>query len=196
MAIEFLEDRRKALEEAFFRRENARLLAQLRAQREDAARRQNLRAASGLRDDALLEALVREGITAESLAALMLVPLVFVAFGDGKLATSERFAILSAADGLGIARGSPGFALLEGWLGERPHVSLWSAWVHYAQALCEKLGAADREVLRDDVLRRAHEVAKAAGGVVGLGPKIASGQQAVLDKLEAAFSGEAEPPTR
>jgi hypothetical protein len=188
MTIDFLDERRKALEEAFFRKENARLLEHLREEREDEENRTSLSKASGIEDRALLDALVHEGIQSESLAALTLVPLVFVAWGDDKLAPAERFAILSAADASGIARGTPSFELLESWLSERPHHTLFHAWVQYVRMLSERLREDDRKTLRENVLHRAREVAKAAGGVLGLGPKIAPGQQAVLDKLADAFS--------
>ncbi|UCE85845.1 MAG: hypothetical protein JSU66_16195 [Deltaproteobacteria bacterium] len=189
MTIDFLDERRKALEEAFFRKENARLLENLREKRHDEEKRTSLSRASGIEDRALLDALVHEGLQAESLAAITLVPLVFTAWGDGKLEPPERFAILSAADASGIARGSASFELLESWLRDRPHHTLFRAWVQYVHVLCERLRDDDRKALRDNVLHRAREVAKAAGGVLGLGPKIAPGQQAVLDKLADAFSG-------
>ena len=45
---DFLGDRRKALEEAFFRKENARLLENLREKRHDEEKRTSLSRASGI----------------------------------------------------------------------------------------------------------------------------------------------------
>ena len=58
MAGEFLGERRKGLEEEFFRRQEAALLARHRAEAEQHAARAALAAASQIRDEALLGQIV------------------------------------------------------------------------------------------------------------------------------------------
>src|SRR5438105_8011251 len=98
MADELFGDRRKALEEAFFAKQNERVKQQLRAKQEGQARREALAAASGIRDEGVLDQLVALGLGAETLAALSLVPLVEVAWADGTIDAKERAAILAGIE--------------------------------------------------------------------------------------------------
>src|SRR5713226_8693532 len=93
MTDELFGDRRKALEEAFFAKQNERVKQQLRAKQEGQARREALAAASGIRDEGVLDKLVSLGLGAETLAVLSLVPLVEVAWADGTIDAKERAAI-------------------------------------------------------------------------------------------------------
>ena len=72
---DFLGDRRKALEEEFFRKENEKLRGQLRAQMERADHRESLARASGISDKAVLDDLIALGLDGQTVAALGLVPL-------------------------------------------------------------------------------------------------------------------------
>jgi hypothetical protein len=44
-----------------------------------------------------------------------------------------------------------------------------------------------RQKLKEDLLGRARDVAKAAGGLLGMGRKVSKVEQAVLDELETTF---------
>src|SRR5690242_3342880 len=82
---EILRDRERALEDEFFRREDQRLLEHLGALRVAASTREALAKASGITDPVLLDMLVAHGIKAETVAALSFVPLLEVAWADGRL---------------------------------------------------------------------------------------------------------------
>ena len=187
MADELFGDRRKALEEAFFAKQNERVKQQLRAKQEGQARREALAAASGIRDEGVLDKLVSLGLGAETLAALSLVPLVEVAWADGTMDAKERAAILAGIEKQGIAAASPAHELVEGWLSNRPDRQLLVAWKDYVKALAASLDAGALAALRSDLLGRARAVAEAAGGVLGLGSKISKAEEGVLRDLEQAF---------
>jgi hypothetical protein len=187
MSDEFLGDRKKALEAAFFAKQNAALLERLRVQHQRESRKEQLQSVCDLRDPELLEKLVDLGVDAESWAALSLVPLVEVAWADGALEPREREAILDAAAEEGIAPGSPGQALLDSWLGARPQPSLFATWGAYATGLAAKLDAAQRAELRRDIVERASKVAKAAGGLLGLAT-VSEAEKRVLAALEKPFA--------
>lgn len=182
-----LGDRRKALEDSFFAKENERALERMRKDRQAKADRDELSAVTGLKDEALLDGLLELGFRAETLAALSLYPLVAVAWADRRIAASERRAILAAAREQGLSQDDSAFALLERWLETRPSESLLGAWKDLVNGLKSSLSGDALEALRGDVMGRAEEVAKAAGGVLGLGPKISDDEQAVLDELAEAF---------
>ncbi len=187
MATGVLEERRRALEEAFFQKFNEKLRANLRAEREHDERREKLGQASGIGDPAVLESLLRLGIEAETLAALAIVPLVVVAWADGKLDRDERDAVLEAARGAGVGEDSVAYALLEGWLAYRPGGELFDAWLGYAETISETVGPEEREALKRNFSDRARQVAEASGGFLGLTSKVSSQEKEILARIEAAF---------
>lgn len=187
MQKEFLADRKKGLEEAFFAEQDATLRRRLREADAVKAKRDALFAASGISDAAALDELVALGITAETLAALSLVPLVAVAWADGEIDAREREAALSGAEQAGLVKGGTGYDLLEGWLAKRPGPDLFAAWKGYVAALSPTLDAHARETLKAEVLGRARAVAEAAGGFLGFGSRVSEAERAALAGLEGAF---------
>jgi uncharacterized membrane protein YkoI len=106
MSEEFLGDRRKALEEEFFAKQNQRLLRQFRETMAVKAKHEALAAASGITDAAVLEQLAAVDLSSETMAALALVPLVEVAWADGTLDAKEHSALLAAAEDAGLSQDS------------------------------------------------------------------------------------------
>ena len=90
MNHEVLGNRRRALEESFFARQNNRLLEQLRSETAAAERLQQLATVSGIEDPATLQQLLAADIQPETFAAVSLIPIVQVAWSDGKLDDKER----------------------------------------------------------------------------------------------------------
>lgn len=180
-----LDERRQALEEAFFCKQDE-LRAQIHAAREHATAHEALAAHTPGADAALLDRLVELGIRVESLAALMLVPLVEVAWADGTMDPREREAVLNAATATGIELGSPSHALLESWTQDRPPAALYEAWRQYVASLCNELSADHRWHLEEQLLGRARNIARAAGGFLGLA-KVSKPEEDVLQRLEKAF---------
>jgi len=188
MKEDFLADRRRALEESFFTKQNEALRQKLREKERHQARKEALSEASGITDEHTLSRLLDLEISNETLAALYLVPLVEVAWADGKIEEKERKALLEAAEKSGLHHDSPSHELLEEWLGHRPEAKLLEAWKQYIGVLTESMDQAAKQDLRRDLVGRARSVAEAAGGFLGLGNKVSVAEQAVLDELEAAFS--------
>ncbi|HSE95648.1 MAG TPA: hypothetical protein VLD61_07125 [Methylomirabilota bacterium] len=181
-----LRERGRSLEDEFFRRQDAQLLARLRERKDAEARREALAKVTGITNAAVLDRLTKLGIRAETVAALRLVPLVEVAWADGTLDPSERNAILARAHESGIPSGSPEAALLEGWLAGPPDAALRSAWTQLVQGLCEVLQPAEIAQMRAGLLDRARAVAGASGGLLGLG-KVSAAESEAIARLEAAF---------
>ncbi len=188
MNEDFLGDRRKALEDTFFAKHNDQLKQKLREANTARAKRDALRTVSGIADEAVLDQLIALNVQSETLAALSLVPLIEVAWADGRMESKERQAILTGAQTAGLAIGSASYQLLEGWLNQPPAPALFNAWQVYVKALVSTLDADAREALKADLLGRARVVADAAGGVLGLGSRISRAEQARLTALEQAFA--------
>lgn len=182
-----LDDRRAALEDAFFAQQNDALLRKLREA--DAAKQTKaaLSAVSGVTDDAVLEKLAALNIGSDTLAALALVPLMAVAWADGSIEDNERRAAFSRAAEAGLARQDVSHQLFERWLAEPPPAALLAAWKAYIGAFSATLSPEDRAAFKMEILDRARAVAEAAGGFLGIGRKISASEQRVLKELEAAF---------
>jgi hypothetical protein len=188
MTEDFLAERRRALEESFFNKQNEALRLKLREREQASARKEALAAASGISDEATLSRLLALRISSETLAALYLVPLVEVAWADGKIEAAERKALLSAAQGAGMHDGNPSYGLLEGWLAQRPNSELLEAWKQYIRVLTETMDSAAKQTLKRDLVGRAKSVAEAAGGFLGVGGKVSAAEQKVINELEAVFA--------
>ena len=184
---EFLGDRKKALEESFFARQNELLLEKRRAEKTKLAAKEALQEASQIRDDAVLTRLVELEIGPDTWTALSLIPLVEVAWADGVLEDKERRAILEAAADTGVRPGKSSYELLESWLGEKPDGRLLEVWGEYVVGIAGRLDESGRRALHEEIIGGAKRVAEAAGGILGFGNKSSSEEQAVIDKLERAF---------
>ncbi len=164
---DIIHERGKSLEEAFFRHRDQQLLEKLRADLTTKTAVESLRAATGITDENTLRELAEQNVTTESMTSLSMVPLVVVAWADGKIAPGERDALLKAAHEAGIEEGTPAYQLFESWLGQKPDSELFEAWKHYVSALKEKLDPAGFHQMTAAIMERAKRVAKASGGLLG-----------------------------
>ncbi len=133
--MSFLDDRRRGAEEAFFAKQNELLRVQMRASSTSDATHQDLKAASGLTNDAVLATLKALNVGPEGAAAVSLIPLVAVAWADGEVSGPERDALLKAAAQAGLEENSPGYQVFSSWLAEAPPSRLMARWKDYAK-LC------------------------------------------------------------
>lgn len=186
MSSEFLDDRRKALEDEFFHKQSQKDLESMREKLVLQTSKEALRKASGMTDDAVLDKLVALGIGAQTIMALSIVPLVHVAWADGKVQPEERDAILQGAHKKGIEKGTEAHELLEDWLARKPADRLFDTWAAYIKALCEQLSAEEMQQLRSQVTRFARFVAESSGGFLGIG-KVSDAEEQTLTRIETAF---------
>jgi len=183
---EFLDERRAALEDEFFHKENEKKLAKLRAELSAKESKEELKKASGMTDDVVLDKLVSLGLRGPTVAALSLVPLIAVAWADGELQDNERHSILQAADAKGMGPGTPGNELLTSWLGEKPDAKLVDAWDDYMKALMAQLNDEQVRMLKNQIVGFAKVIAESAGGFLGFN-KVSSGEKDMLARIEKAF---------
>ena len=182
-----LDERRHALEAVFYGTQGEPLRQRLQLAQEEEEAKAALAGASGIADPELLQRLAGLGIRAETLAALTLIPLVEVAWADGRMDPRERAAVLRGAESCGIERGTPSYGLLEIWTQDRPAPELMDSWKAFIKALCGELSADQRWHLEEKIIGRARAVAEAAGGFLGLA-KVSREEAEVLEALEEAFT--------
>jgi len=181
-----LEERGRALENQFYEKENAEKLAAMKGKLDTQKSRDELRKASGMTDEAVLEKLVALGLRANTIAALSLVPLIQVAWADGAIQDNERTAILQGAHGKGLEKGTDGYDLLQAWLNKRPSDALYEAWEAYIKALASQLNDEQNRLLKNQIVGFAKMVAASAGGFLGIG-RVSASEEKVLARIETAF---------
>jgi len=183
-----LDQRRKALEEAFFQKQEVAALSKLREKREREEKCRELGQQAGVRNQELLETMIGMGIEAETLAAFMLVPLIAAAWADERIEEGERDAVLEAAVQSGIQREGRVYELLESWLAHQPSPRLMETWVEYAKAVKDQLDPDQQEQLKASMLRGIERVADEARGLLGIGPRLRRREKPILEQVEAALS--------
>ena len=181
-----LAKRGRTLEDEFFHRVDQKLAEEIRAKMAAENERKQLEQTCGLRDTALLEAIVALGIGVETMVGLSLVPLVQVAWADGVIDRRERDAVLKAADTSDCPVGSAAYQLLDHWLAENPPASLFEAWKYYISALKGSMPPENWDKLRDEIVSHTRKVATAAGGILGIG-SISKQEDAVFAEVKSAF---------
>jgi len=175
------------LEDVFFMQRDQELLKTRQEIAKLAATKEALSSASGITDDATLTVLMNAEIRPETLAALMLVPLIEVAWADGEIQQKEYAAIMHAAEEHGVRKGSPDHAMLTKWLHNRPPKEMLDSWVRYIKGLRRKLQPGELALMRHALLDSAGAVAAAAGGFLGLTDPVSANERKILDLMRSAF---------
>jgi hypothetical protein len=183
-----LADRQRALEDAFFRKESERLLAAMRERETREAQFDRLSVVLGVRDAEVINPLLDLGLKEESVTALVMAPLVAVAWADRNLDNEERHLLLQAKSDFGIAPDSEAGQLLRVWLEHRPHEHLIDAWSAYVGELCKALAPAESARLREDIVSWSRRIAGALEKSFLRGGGPAKEERAVLEKIEQAFA--------
>lgn len=146
----------------------------------------DIRQATQITSNRVLMELIDCGVRAESLNILTLVPLVHVAWSNGRIEHEERLAILEAAAQVGVRADSPGFVLLNGWLCCRPHRTLIRTWKDYVGAIQKLLSPDAYKALHLSTVNRARTVAEASGGILGF-LRVSRAEEDAIQELSLAF---------
>lgn len=155
-----LEDRRKAQEEDYFRKQNQEAAKKLAA-------KQALEA-FGIKDQELQQKLTEVGFNSDSARALFLVPLIDVAWADGVVQDEERRAVLALMKEKGIEEGSAAYSCAESWMSSPPKDQKYLTAKELLSPVMAELKKTSGES-PDWVLDAAEKVAGATGGLFGFG---------------------------
>ena len=185
MSNDSLAERGKELEEAFFRQMNQKLTDKLQAENKKKLDKDAITRLTGITSDELLDKLMELKLGASTVAAFALLPVVEVAWADGRVDEKEQKAVLDASKKAGLVGDAA--EIVAHWLAERPAKSLFETWKAYIAAICNHLGPDEKALMKNELVGRARTVAEASGGFLGLGSHVSKEDQAVLDKISQAF---------
>ena len=185
MSNDSLADRGRELEEAFFRQMNQKLTDKLQAENKKKLDKQAITQLTGIQHEELLERLVAMNLGAATVAAFALLPVIEVAWADGRIDDKEKSAVLQASKQAGLT--GQAAEIVEAWLKDRPAKVVFDTWKSYIAAIVQRLGPDEKALMKNELVGRARTVAEASGGFLGLGNRVSQEEQAVLDKVAAAF---------
>lgn len=159
--------RGRALEEAYFRTKDAELVEKLQRIFHDKLDKDELRRATGITDEVVLDRLIAANVRGELLTVFRLYPLVEIAWANGRVNRQEAAAVIEAAVKLGLPPESESFTRLGVWLAEGPTSEGRAAWRMFARELRRLLTPQELDEFRHDLLRYARDVADASSGILG-----------------------------
>jgi len=142
--------------------------------------------ATQLEDPELLSRLMEVGFRSETLSALELVPIAFVAWASGSVTDQERKVVMSSLEDFGLLVNETSNDRFQGWLKTRPDRELFLLWKDYITAKLSLVSSEFRKAIGIRLLKQASEVSMASGGLLGFGT-ICDSEQLILDEISEAF---------
>jgi hypothetical protein len=176
-------DRKKGLEEEYFRGKEQELIAKLHRRAELEAERQQMAETTGIADEEILAALQELGYTRETVGLLHLVPLVQIAWASGSVTPQERKLVLQLSEWRGVQKDSPAWEQLADWLDVRPSDDFFLKTLRIIRHILDSQTAKEQITSRMDLISFCLRIATASGGFLGIGSKVSEGEQAALDQI-------------
>lgn len=164
-----LGNRRRGLEEEYFRKREQELIEKMRQRAAADAARRKMGEQAGVADEEILQDLQALGYTADTVMLLHLVPLVQMAWAEGSVSDRERQLIIEAARARGIEAGSPADRQLAEWLAQRPSEELFDKTLRAVGAILESRSPEERAAGQRDLVSFCTAIASASGGILGFG---------------------------
>lgn len=142
-------------------------------------------------DAALAERIKQLGFDGDSARIFDLMPLVHVAWADGKIQRKERAAILRILETRGIHPGTEAFSMMESLLEERPS----DAYMKQSLEVLRQVtgGLSDRA---QSIVDMCIEVAASSGGMLGLGKRIGDDEKAQIAEIVSTLGDTASDQFR
>jgi hypothetical protein len=163
MAKDIFRDRERGEEQAYFRREDAKLIAKLRQKAQLSEIAHALAEKLHGDEPALLERIQKLGVTLDTGSAFILAPLVEVAWVDGKVSDAERDTILDIAKQRGVEPGSADYHQLLDWLAHRPSDEVFRTALEAIRIGLSVLPPDESEQRIATIIKACEDVAQAAG---------------------------------
>lgn len=179
----------RSLEDEIFYQVDLKLWEQLRANTLMEEKRQQLSKLMNVQDQGMLDELIEQGIEPETVTVLLLVPLAFVAWADGRVTDAERAKVLEIATRYAQKDSSVFVGVVKQWLKREPSEALWDAWIAYIHALREQSLGPVTEMLGEKLMEHATSVAEASNSFLSFN-RINPEKQQMLDRLQKVLHTE------
>ena len=168
MTKDIFRDRERGEEDAYFRRQDAELIAKLRQRAQLSEIAHALAEKLHTDEPELLERIRQLGVTLNTGSAFILAPLVEVAWVDGDVSHAERDTILHIARQRGVEPGSADYHQLLDWLTHRPSDEVFQTALEAIRIGLSVLPPDESEKRIATMIKTCEDVAHAAGGIAEL----------------------------
>src|SRR5262245_62024524 len=165
MAKDAFKDREKGLEEDYFRKSDAKLLEKMREKARLDEIAAELAKTLQCENPELLDRVIELGVAPGTGAALLLAPLVQVAWAEDKVTDPERETVLRLAATRGVESGSPAEGELREWLVKRPSDALFQVAIDVIKAGLSHLTPKERDDRIGEYVLACEKVSEASGGL-------------------------------
>jgi hypothetical protein len=182
-----LKDRARGEEADHFRREDAKLIEKMRERARLDEMAKALAAKLQVDDPELLRRVRDLGLDQDTGAAILLAPLVQVAWAEGQVTEAERTVVLELAASRGVTAGMPAHDKLLEWLRRRPSDALFETAMEVMRRGYALLPAPERDERIKSLVAACRRVAEASGGglarLLGMGDSVSGDESRVLDAM-------------
>lgn len=168
MTKDVLRDRERGEEQAYFRQQDAKLIAKLRQKAQLSEIAHALAEKLEADEPELLERIQKLGVTLDTGSAFILAPLVEVAWVDGDVGDAERDTILHIAKQRGVSPGSADYRQLLDWLAHRPSDEVFRTALEAIRIGLSVLPPDESEQRIATIIKACEEVAQAKGWLAEL----------------------------
>lgn len=164
----------------------AELVSQADAAAERVAKRSAIANAVGTSDETIVDRIEALGLSGDSVRVLDVLPLVHVAWADGRVQKGERAAVLAILERRGIPANSDACLLVEGLLERRPSETFFAESLSLIRDLAARSGEETADLV--DLCAR---VAESSGGLFGFGGRTSDDERALIGEVAKALGEEA-----
>jgi Glu-tRNA(Gln) amidotransferase subunit E-like FAD-binding protein len=191
MAKDMFHDRERAEEAVYFSKQNAKLIEKLREKAKLSEIARALAEKLQVDNPALLERIMKLGVTLDTGAAFFVAPLIEIAWADGDISQAEHDAIVRLATTRGVAPGSADMRQILEWLANRPSDALLQAAVEAIKIGLAVLPREEAEQRIQAMISACEDVAQAAGGLrklLGLHGRVSHEERTAIDEIRARLT--------
>jgi uncharacterized tellurite resistance protein B-like protein len=180
-----IDDQSHFLPETASRR--AELLARVDSGAARIAERQAIAKAVGTTDADIVDRIEQLGLSGDSARILDVLPLVHVAWADGRVQKAERVAVLAVLEARGIPPKSDACLLIEALLEARPSETFLAQSLSIVRDLAARSGTETA-----DIVDLCAKVANASGGLLGFGAKTNDKERTIIGEVAKALGDTAQ----
>jgi tellurite resistance protein len=190
---DLLKERGRGDEADYFRKQDQKLLEKMRERARLGDIAKELAAKLRIDDAELLNRVRALGLNQDTGAAILLAPLVQVAWAEGEVSEAERGTVLELAASRGVEPGTPAHGQLLEWLRQRPSDAVFEAAMEVMKVGFSVLPPAERDERIQGLVAACRRVAQASGGgltrLIGIGDGVSGDEGAVLDAITTKLRG-------
>jgi hypothetical protein len=182
-----LKERGRGEEADHFRREDAKLIEKIRERARLDEMAKALAAKLRVDEPELLRRVADLGLDQDTGAAILLAPLVQVAWAEGRVTEAERTVVLELAASRGVTAGMPVHNKLLEWLRQRPSDAVFETAMEVMRVGFSALPAQERDERIKALVASCRRIAEASGGglarLLGMGDAVSGDESLVLDAI-------------